>query len=400
MSRKSEQRFDAIVVGASAAGLFAAERLARAGARVIVLERQLEVGRPTRTLIVTRELERVLGFCPDAAILHEVMHMDMFARGAHASVSLRESDWIVDRGSMNRLLAERAAQAGAEIRSGASVTRAALERGAARVNVELERGTNSFGAPVLIGADGVRSQVARELGFGAARGAPLLQARVRLPAGHDPSHVRVWFDRRLTSYFLWLIPESATTGVLGLVAERGKPARQVLDAFLAAHGYTPLEYQGAVIPLHMPWRGLERRSAGARALLVGDAAAHVKVTTVGGLVSGLAGAGAAAKAIVNGRPYIRELAELQRELLIHDGLRWLLDRFSDADYDRLLTGLSPRTRSWLASQPRDRVAGGVVALLIGQPGLALLPLPALTRSAMRPGRGAQPDPHRRTAWVR
>jgi flavin-dependent dehydrogenase len=255
-------------------------------------------------------------------------------------------------------------------------------------------------APVLIGADGVRSDVARALGFGPTHSAPLLQARVTLPPGYDPSRVRIWFDRALTGYFLWLIPDSETTAVVGLVGERGKPARQVLDEFLRAHGYTPLEYQGAVIPLHMPWRRLERRAGKARALLVGDAAAHVKVTTVGGLVSGLLGARAAAEAVITGRRYAQALAPLQRELLIHDAMRWALDRFIDTDYDHLLGGIAPRTRRWLETQPRDRVAGSLPALLLGQPRLALLPVVALARSLVTGSRRAAEQRHGQTAMVR
>ncbi|MCX6025573.1 MAG: hypothetical protein NTY23_04820, partial [Chloroflexi bacterium] len=165
---------------------------------------------------------------------------------------------------------------------------------------------------------------------------------------------------------------------------RGKPARLVLDAFLQSHGVTPLEYQGAVIPLHMPWRRLERRAGKTRALLVGDAAAHVKVTTVGGLVSGLLGARAAAEAVITGRPYAQTLAPLQRELLIHNGMRWALDRFADADYDRLLGGLAPCTLRWLETRPRDRVAGNILGLLVGQPSLGLMAMRMALGSALPP----------------
>ncbi len=232
MTSASAARYDVIVAGGSAAGLFAAARLAQAGARVIVLERANDVGEPTRTLIVTRELERVLGFRPSAAIVHEVAHMEMHSRARQASVTLRESDWIIDRGSINRLLLEYAAAAGAEIALGTALMDVRLEGGAANAAAARQGLSFPLAAPVLIGADGVRSDVARALGFGAVRAAPLLQARIALPSGFDPSHVRIWFDRALTNYFLWLIPDSQTTAVLGLVAEHGKPARPVLDAFL------------------------------------------------------------------------------------------------------------------------------------------------------------------------
>ena len=65
--------------------------------------------------------------------------------------------------------------------------------------------------------------------------------------------------------------------------------------------------------MHHPWR----RRAGGEIYLVGDGAAQVKVTTVGGLVTGLRGAKAAANAILRRSDYVKELRALKRELSLH-----------------------------------------------------------------------------------
>src|SRR5688572_5834391 len=165
----------------------------------------------------------------------------------------------------------------------------------------------------LIGADGVKSTVAQTFQARPQHIVPIVQARVNLPAGYDPDVTAVWFDRARTRFFYWLIPESTTTGALGLIAERPDNARELLDDFMHQHGFSALSYQGAMIPLHQPFRRIEWNLGGHRVLLVGDAAAHVKVTTVGGLVSGLWGAQAAARAITQQRSYRSELRTLHAE---------------------------------------------------------------------------------------
>ena len=60
-----------VVVGASSSGLFAASLLAQAGVPVQVYDRLGSVGTADRTLIVTPELCRTLGFSPQSAILQQ-----------------------------------------------------------------------------------------------------------------------------------------------------------------------------------------------------------------------------------------------------------------------------------------------------------------------------------------
>src|SRR5437899_2281582 len=62
MNSTPQTRDPVIVVGASAAGLFAAHQLAQERVPVCVYERGDQLSSLARTLIVTPEIERVLGF--------------------------------------------------------------------------------------------------------------------------------------------------------------------------------------------------------------------------------------------------------------------------------------------------------------------------------------------------
>ena len=64
-------------------------------------------------------------------------------------------------------------------------------------------------------------------------------------------------------------------------------------------GFKPLGYQGAKIPVYDRWTPVERRVGAGRVFLVGDAAGQVKVSTVGGIVTGFRGAIGVSESIVN-----------------------------------------------------------------------------------------------------
>jgi digeranylgeranylglycerophospholipid reductase len=368
-------RYDTIVVGASCAGLRTAELLAEAGQKVLVVERRQRIDRLTRTWIVTEQLEPVLGFTPHHSIVHRTGVMRMYAGSGVRDVRLASPDLIVERSRILPMLAERAAAAGAELRFGYSIRNIEEDPGILRVRMD-DRGAGSEKSAecsVLIGADGVHSTVAERFGARGQKAVPIVQAKITLPTGYDADVTEIWFEPEVTRFFFWLIPESTTTGALGVIAEKSDNARQMLDRFLQKRGLKALEYQGAMIPLHQPFRRIEwALRNGSRVLLVGDAAAHVKVTTVGGLVSGLWGAKAAAQSLISGTSYRRELRGLHAELYVHDAMRWVLDRFNGRDYEQMLGLLGHGLQAVLGRHNRDSIARAKWSLLAAQPRIVTL----------------------------
>ena len=87
---------------------------------------------------------------------------------------------------------------------------------------------------------------------------------------------------------------------MGLIGEDGSRTRAVLEHFLEKRHLEPRGFQGARIPIYTGWIPVRRQLAGGDVYLVGDAAGQVKVTTVGGIVTGFRGAVAVAEAILNG----------------------------------------------------------------------------------------------------
>jgi len=370
-----------VVVGGSAAGLFTAWLLSRSGRRVRVFEQSERLDPATRTLIVTRRMREMLGALGEPSVVNEIRKFEIWSDGRSAQVSLRHPDLIIERSTLIRTLAERAQAAGTEIIFGRRFLGFSQDPQAPALVMERRANGERETAPasIVIGADGALSEVARSGGWPRPDTVPLVQAVVHLPADFPRDTVRVWFVPEETPYFYWLIPESEGRGALGLIGEDGEKTRSCLRRFLDRRGFEPLEYQGARIPLYSGWVPVHRRVAGMDIYLVGDAASQVKVSTVGGIVTGLRGAQAVSSAILRSDGN-RELRSLRRELNLHLIVRRSLHRFSQQDYSRLLGLLNPATRDSLARFHRDEAARMLLRLCQSQPRLVWMGLRGLLAS--------------------
>jgi flavin-dependent dehydrogenase len=192
----------------------------------------------------------------------------------------------------------------------------------------------------------------------------------------SPDTVRVWFVPQDTPYFYWLIPESPTRGALGVIGETGANTRRCLEQFLEKRHFDPVEFQGARIPVYSRWIPVKRRVGAGSVYLVGDAAGQVKVSTVGGIVTGLRGALGVAQAILTGGAS-RELHTLRRELDMHLLLRRTLHDFRQTDYSRLVDLLNDSAKESLSAYSRDEVWKILWRVCLGQPRLILLGLRGL-----------------------
>jgi flavin-dependent dehydrogenase len=378
-----------VIIGASIAGLHAAYLLAKGGMPVYVFDQGGELGPPARTLIVTPRISEILGYVPSSAIVNRTPNLQLLSRTGSATIRLSEPDLIVERETLIQMLAQQARAAGAELLPGYQF--AGLEPDHGGVVLHLQSGTGrqeDVRAQVLIGADGAFSQVARaveragefptvrsrgaEPAPGRGRMISLLQATVALPDGAKSDTTQVWFDPPSTRFFYWLIPVSATRAAVGLIADDPNQAQVSLQRFLAAHHLEPLDYQAAQVPSYHR-NGLPAATvSGARVFLIGDAAAQVKMTTVGGVVSGLRGARAVAQAILHGGNPGPESGTLGRELTWHWLLRQVLDRFGPADYDDLLTLVNAGMQRVLGSCTRDEALRLLLPALLAQPRLLFL----------------------------
>jgi len=369
---------DVAIVGGSAAGFFTAYLLTNHGIKPTVFEAADNIGTPQRTLIVTHRMHDLLGTLCESAVVNEIHQFELFADGHIAAISLRRPDLIIERA---KLIQEIAAMAEA---SGARVLKEhrflGLKADGKGLTMTLVRNGNrrpvEVSSRILIGADGAFSKVAQDAGWPAQQTAHLIQALVDLPRGMSPHSARVWFIPEETPYFFWLIPHSPTKGVLGLIGGEARDTRRALMDFLEKKDLEPIEFQGARIPLYSQWIPNHRRIGKSHVYLVGDAAGHVKNSTVGGIVAGLRGARGVAEAILDGGSR-RELRALRWELDRHKLIRKTLNRFTQMDYVRLLKLLRQSNKRSLSLFSRDETGKLLAHLFLKNPRLLLLAIRSL-----------------------
>ena len=368
-------RSEVIVVGGSAAGFSTATHLANGGKAVRVLESRPDLDPVSRTLIVTDHFRGQVNGAGSASIVNEIRRLELFTDGRSATISLKRPDLIIERSRLIRALRAEAEAAGARIEYNTRFLGLAPNGSGLRVEADRAGRRVELHAGSLVGADGAVSRVARAAGWPPVETVPLVQALVRLPKDCPADTTRIWFIPDDTPYFYWLIPESPERAALGVIGEQGRDTKRAFDRFLEKKGFEPLEWQGARIPVYRQWVPIRRTVGNGEVYLVGDAAAQVKVTTVGGIVTGLRGARGVADAILgNSRS---ELRALRRELATHWLIRRALHYFGQEEYRQLVDVLNVSTRESLAEINRDEATRLLWNVVRRQPRLVLLGLRGL-----------------------
>lgn len=155
------QEFDVIIVGAGPAGSFAAERLARAGARVALFDGRPE-GEPkacgggvtSKALKAWPHLLEAVGRTID--------ELDMYSpSGKHLHLKLEEPFAVYSRIAFDTFLRERARQAGAQVFAD-KVSGQGFKRSDNAWTIKTKSGAD-FSCKYLIGADGANSAIAKKL---------------------------------------------------------------------------------------------------------------------------------------------------------------------------------------------------------------------------------------------
>jgi digeranylgeranylglycerophospholipid reductase len=367
---------EVIVVGGSAAGFFTAVNVARGGRRVRVLESKPQFEPAARTLIVTDHFRSQMGAAARESIINEIRRFELFTDGRSAQVALAKPDLIIERSKLIPALAREAEEAGAKVSFDTRFLGIGPNARGLRLEVESGGKHEELHADSVVGADGAASRVARASGWPPIETVPLVQAIVRLPKDCPPDTTRVWFVPDDTPYFYWLIPESAERAAIGVIGEQGSDTKRCFERFVEKKHMEPLEWQGARIPVYRGWVPVRRQIGNGEVYLVGDAAAQVKVSTVGGIVTGFRGALGVAEALLqNGKS--RELTALRRELGTHWLIRRALHRFQQKDYSQLVDLLDASTRQSLGEINRDEATRLLWNVVRRQPRLVLLGLRGL-----------------------
>jgi geranylgeranyl reductase len=326
------ETYDAIVVGGGPAGATAAGDLAQRGHRVLMLDRAGRI-KPCGGAIPPR---LIADFEIPAHLLVARATSARMVSPAQRKVDIPiEGGFVgmVDREQYDEWLRERAAQHGAT-RLNARFER--IERdadGTAVVHWQGDDGPASARARCIVGADGARSEVARQCIEGWDRGRFVFAYHeiVRKPASpgadYDGSRCDVIYDGRYSpDFYGWVFPHGDTLSVGTGSADKGFSLRHATSALRRAAGLDQLETvrrEGAPIPL----KPLPRWDDGHNVVLAGDAAGVVAPASGEGIYYAMAGgrfaADAAREFIASGN--VRALAQARKRFMgEHGRVFWVL----------------------------------------------------------------------------
>jgi flavin-dependent dehydrogenase len=280
---------DVLVVGAGLAGLHTATLLARRGHDVLLADRRTGLTGAIRTtgIFVRKTLDDFP--LPAEHLGPPIRRMVLYPPGLDRPVVLdsdRDEYRVGDMGPLYAAAARTAAAAGVRIVLG---TRYAGRSDGGWL-LAGPGGPVRVRARFVVGADGARSRVARDLGLD--RNTELLvgaEEVVAVPGVDGPPAFSCVLDPSLApGYLAWVVNDGrhAHVGVAGYADRFPDGLRRALARFRAsAPGLAgvalpdEVERRGGPIPVG----GLLRRIAGPDGLLVGDAAGAVSPLTAGGL---------------------------------------------------------------------------------------------------------------------
>ena len=288
--------YDFVVVGAGPAGSRFARRAADAGFDVLALE-QGTVGEP---LACSGHVSTdIWSFTPEGArekllqneILGARFHVEGPGSTAYPFYKREAVSNVIDRVGLDRLLADAAREAGADLREEHTVTGVDEREDGVTVTARTPDGPDTFEAKMVVGCDGPVSRVRSELAL--PEPDELLHGVLAFDPEPDDGD---FVDVHLTAptFFAWRIPRGEAGVEYGLAvppsAEQGP--REQFDAMTDAYGVSVDHFCSGAIPVGPPERVTSRRG-----FLIGDAAAQTKPFTGGGILYGMTAADCAVEAI-------------------------------------------------------------------------------------------------------
>ena len=312
---KVNDGYDVVVIGAGPAGSIAAYEAAMRGLSVLLLEKRQEIGSPVRCAEGIGHEPLVRFVEPDPSWIS--------ARISRARITVvqdgqervwqgesgedRQVGYVLERRVFDRMLAERASQAGARVLV-KTAAMGLLRKGEAVVGVIAEGpwGRREVAAQVVIGADGVESRAGAWAGLDTTLPQRDQMACVQfLLTGIDidPYCTYYYLDQEhAPGGYVWIFPKGERRANVGLGVQAGLAKRspvELLMRFIESRPFlsrgSPVTLISGGVPVGLPPARLVTDGF----MLIGDAARQVDPLTGGGIANAMAAGQLAARVVAD-----------------------------------------------------------------------------------------------------
>ncbi len=376
--------YDVIVVGAGPAGTTAARYAAAGGAKVLVLEKDRDVGYPVRCGEAVSHEGVAQFIAPDPKwIASTVTKFRLVApNGSSVLPKLDGGGYVLERRIFDYELAKLAANAGAEVITKAYVYDLLRENGAVTgVRALIKDQKRDIRAKIIIAADGVESRVGKWAGMDTTCHIRDMESCAQMTlSGIDVEEDVLDFyfgDNVSPGGYLWVFPKGKDTANVGLGLSVDQAKKKSAIRYL--HEFVERKYPKAAMLTHIaggvPCAKTNPEIVKGNVILVGDAAHQVNPVSGGGIISGMIGGmiggQVAAEAVQSGD--MKHLREYDKRW--HKRLGWRHDIFYNIR--NAIGGFDDRTYnnicdSALKLPVEKRTLGGIFrAALWNQPSMIL-----------------------------
>ncbi len=283
--------YDVVVVGGGPAGSTAARRIAQRDLSVVVLDKEKFPRNKACAGGIRDFVANTLDFS-----IEDVIERYVYGQRLHGPSGVlvdctrpRVSAHMVMRTEFDNLLLQKAGEAGADVRDGTGVISAGQDH--SKVTVETDDGQKISGK-YLVGADGIKSVIAKSLGFyqGWKKDAAAVAIEIEAEVGEETVEqiCGVPYDKKGVAIdiffgpvphgYAWCFPKKSILSLgAGCRQDRANNIRAYFnkwfDAFKKKHDISPIIVSDTAARL--PYSGAVKRTVMGRTILVGDAAGFV-----------------------------------------------------------------------------------------------------------------------------
>lgn len=391
------QEFDVLVVGAGPAGLWASDKLAKSGLKVLCLDKKQEIGVPKRCAegLGLGWFNR-LGIKPDPAwAVQAIVGAGLYAPSGK-KIEMRfdsTSGYVLERRVFEKHLARDASESGAIIRTKANVFE--LERKDGFVEVKsIESGkVMEYKVRLVMACDGVETLTARRLGVNTTMSLKDYDSGYQYEMtnidfeGTDLINLFFGSDVAPRGY-VWIFPKGehqANVGI-GIGGTTEKTAKYYLDKFIAG---MPGLAKGSIIEVNcgcVPVGGFLDDMTADNLLIAGDAAHQVNPIHGGGIGLAMEGAELASTIAIKAfkennfsHDFLKQYNGLwyeQRGNKLKGVLkkRMMFENLKDEDFETLAISITGDDVMKLSSGDLIEASGVITKKLIKHPGLVKIML--------------------------